>query len=657
MKPEDQLDKLINTTKQIPLAMDIARIDALVATFPTQGPPPARGYRAPQLLTLALVIAGAVALLLYLNRGGGEPPQLAGVFPVVETQAEAPLTEAPAEDLVEQLEEKTIIPVALRAEPVVKDEVIVPALPTNPAPAATPPVLPEVLPAPVAKPTANRKGAPRKALPPVTAPRSPLDYGPATITGTWTSKTHDDNRSSSSLTLRMEERVGGRSFTWMLPVLLDRKEAETLRNASANGEFLEREAGRIFIEEEGSNKGRFSFQPHLPTRSRYEKEGWGTSNVVAKDILFFGTVRGVSLRPQQVTKKPVETTWLRYFTNNVNDSYLATLAEIGVSQEAVTELWRLPNTNVTNAELSKLRTMLDSLMANDAAPLEMPALVWAADNDKVLRSMLKQGYTDVSAAGLTALADAGVSDYYMTKVNLHRTQNFTPEDVAALFDTDMMVYDVYSFQQYLSPDLTVRDYQALQAAKIESYTARAFRGRGITELTVSDLLLAHREKISPTDIGRLNDRGIYHDNLRDYLTAKDAPSATDGGLGRIIDRNFGRRKKEYRASIVNLEAFTSLRVEDEIRVVVVQGDEYKAEVLTAGFGGKGLRIDLDVNRKGELTIRKKVKQGWRIEGMILSEIRLTVPSLEKLSVKSPARVYLTEEIGMLPGAFRAIVVE
>lgn len=653
MKPEDQLDQLINTTKQIPLAMDIARIDALVATFPTQDPPSGLGYRAPRILTLALAVTVAVALLLYFSRGQGEPPQLAGVFPVVETEAEVPQTEVPADDVVEEPAEKKVVPAAPQAPLVEEGKTPVPAIITDPAPAAAP----SAPPAPTAQSAAKRKR--RKVLPPLQNPRSPLDYGPATISGEWTLKTyeHEHGLHGGRMLLQHTERVNGRTITWALPVELSAEEALLVGEVSAKGGYLERETGRLFVEWESRRSGTFSYQPHLPTRNRYEKAGWGTRNVPAAEVKLIGMQQGASLRPEWATNDPAELTWLRYFTNNVNDDYLATLAEIGVSNVSILELWRLPNQDVDASNLGALHTLLDELLAEDAAPLSMPTLVWAAKHNSVLRELIKQGYSAVSTPGLDALAEADPSDYFLTRANFYRQENFSPEDLAALFTTGLTTYAVNDFQRYLSPDLTVRDYEALQAAKIESYLARDFRERSLTELTVSELLLAHREKFTPEDIGRLNDRGIYRDRMTDYITARNNPSVTSNEGGRVVDRNFGRRKKGYRKSKVELEAFTSLRVEDDLRVVVVQGDKYKAEVLTAGFGGEGLRIDFDVDRKGELTIRKKLKLGWKIEGMILGEIRLTVPALRGLSVKAPARVYLTEEIGMFPGAFRAIVID
>lgn len=626
--------------------MDITQINTLVGAFPVADDVPARGYRAPRhlLTTIGLILAAGLLWVLYTQRSVAEIPQLAASFPA-ETYVAPAVEPLP----VPEPETAVIAPPAIENDrrSVTVEAAAADALPapsTSPAPAAA--ALPNVR---------NEMAGSRKTVAPAYA--RPPAYDEPTITGTYEMEEvkHGKHTHGGRLTLSFTERVNGRKITWALPTGLNTEQYRLLDFSPERGTYLERETGRLFLKPNGHNNGEFTFQPRTDTRRMYEEKGWGTASVEAADVKLNGMQQGVSLKPEWATNDPVEVTWLRYFTSNVGERYLDLLDEIGVTDEARSELWRLPNGGVGSNKLGELSTVLAPM--RPLGKLDIETLLWMAWNTGSLRSLAEQGYRGLSAASLRTLAEADVNDYFITRANLHRAENLSLPQMAELFTAEVKVFELNGFQQYLSEDLELRDMEALRTAGIRPALAEAFAREGVVMLTAKDLLRAKQEMLLPSDVKYLREAGYAEETIAGYLAAKNSElSVYETGEARLVDRDFGRRKKGYRREKTDLVPFTSLKVEDEVNVVIVPGDVYRAEFVA--WKADGIKLALDMSANGELTIRKKVKFGWVVKGITIGEVRLTVPrDLEELKVKSPARVWIAEGLKLLPGAKRGVLVE
>lgn len=453
--------------------------------------------------------------------------------------------------------------------------------------------------------------------------------------------------------LYTEERANGRKITWALPVELDHAEHEQLGRISQKGDYLERDAGRIFLRADGRASGTFVFQPRLPLRQRYEERGWGTNAVDAAAVKLLGSAQGLSLRPNVYTEQPAELLWLRYFTNGVGDDYLAALAGLNVRRAALGKLWKLPNNGVSVGDLGEIRQLLDRLLVTEDEGLTAADVVRLAKRTRHLRTLIDQGYSGDRVTDLMKLLRTGASDYFLTRANLHRTNNWTLAQLAAIADVDISPYNLNKFEELLSADLTVEDVRALNAADATPNDALRFTRQLDGNISAADLLLANRAGFTPQDLDNLLDQGVYHDNLPAYVAASAAPAAVMEEGARVIGADFGRKRKGYKKGKIDLPPFTRLRVEDKIRVVVVPGDEYRAEFVASNMDG--LQLDFNVSPGGRLTIRQKVKFGWVIRGVLAGEVRLTGPALEKLEVGKDAKVYFAEGMPVLPGGLRGVV--
>ena len=652
MNSPKSLDQLIENTQKLPLPMTIAQVDQLIGQFPpTTTSPTVRKWR-PRWLFFAVV--AVAASLLWINQGGssGAPdpmPRMAAAFPL-EANAEELVT-PPAEEtvVVETIDNRrprvrkviTLKPTAkatsVRSQTIttlVPDLALVP----NPTPAPTPPGN-EVTAAADRPDFDVYTGPVRRA------------FGDVTIAGDWRlmEKTKD-------VMLTRKEKINGRKLMWMLMVNLSPAELERVQQADG-GVSLERTAGRLLLEIDEEGKGRFTFQPNLVVRKFYETSGWGTGAVVEEDIHMFGTMRGLRMGASVYTREPVELTWMRYFLNHVGDDYINALADLRLERVALQELWRLPNDGVTLAELQQIYRLIAEVLEPQHTPLDMKTLLWLAKERGMLEALGKAGYRDVPTESLRTLADAEVTRYYLTRVNNYRENLLPLDDVVRLHAAGLDDYAAERYNRYLSSEPTVAELLKLHEVKVTGYELRRYQEAGLKWITPEDVILAQKNGLTPAKIQRLKADGREHDSITDYLDEmkRTAEATTDLPLNRDFTEAFGVSRSKWKSGKKKLPAFKTLRVEDEIQVLIVPGDEFAATFTKMDY--RAMKIDFEVSPGGELRIRKRMRFGWQIKAPVVAEVRLTVPRIEGLSVGESARVWMAAGLPLLPGAGRAELAE
>lgn len=578
MKNQPTPEQLFNTAKKTPTEMDYARIDAIVREFPAGGNA-ANTIINPKLITLAALLATAALMLALMNRPKNDPPELATVVVVgSETKEIAP----PAR-------EETVV-----VTPAPPEETA--ATPAALAPVNLPPVgagakrqTGDIAPAAAPKkpaPAARKTVIPRQKDTPINSAPLP-SFGETTITG-------DFALTDKGLLLETVERVNGRKITWMLPTALGETEQLVLFQPDASTGYLERETGRLILMKDNNRqgKGTFSFQPRIETLKRYEKAGMGTSDVPAEAIRLNGMQQGVSFAPEVFTEQPAEILWLKYFTLGIDREYLDLLREMGYGEEAVQGipshgnggLWQIANHGLTSAELTSLHRTLEVLYGKAGEAFSFAELTELYQNRILLSALVKEGYQSLGANQIRSLLSSDVGPAYLREMNEVFDRRLIPEELLALREADLFATGIRRLQ---------RD--------------------GYNDLSVAAYIRLHTEP----------------------QIAKEAPEEVQL---LTVDDNFGRKRKNWRSGKLKLSPFDKLVVEDDIRLVIIPGDTDQAEIVKVNM--KGVDVALNVSSNGTLTIRKKTKFGWKVDGFVIAEIRLTASQLKNIEVKAPARVFV-----------------
>lgn len=412
-------------------------------------------------------------------------------------------------------------------------------------------------------------------------------FGETTISGTYALR-------GSDLRLETTERVNGRKITWMLPTKTTEEEQRLLFPGGASTGYLERETGRLILMKDNNRqgKGTFSFQPRIETRKRYENAGMGTSDVPAEAIRLNGMQQGISFAPEVFTEQPAEILWLKYFTLGIDRTYLDLLREMGYSEEAVQGipwhenggLWQMANQGLTSAELKSLHRTMEELYGKAGEAFSFAELTELYQNRTMLSALVQEGYQSLGADQIRSLLASDIGPAYPREMNEVFDRKLTPEELLALREAELFATGIRRLQ---------RD--------------------GYNDLSVADYIRRHTEP----------------------QTAEEAPEEVQL---LTVDDNFGRKRKNWRSGKLKLAPFEKLVVEDDVRIVIIPGDTDQAEIVKVNM--KGVDVALNVSDNGTLTVRKKTKFGWKVDGFVIAEIRLTASQLQRIEVKAPARVFI-----------------
>ncbi|MFT7121206.1 MAG: hypothetical protein ACJAZ9_001384 [Neolewinella sp.] len=591
MKPPDNLEKLINTTRKTPLEMDITLIDAMVRDFPKASSAPPKGGRAPKYLTTGALVAVA-AFLMYSLLPQEPAPETAMLVPVPVTKIEiAPEANEPEVATIEEGQEAMLTPPAAE-ETVTLPKIKNVAVPVNLKVDAT--------------------VAPKKASTPQ-APSARINqalFGETTITGEYETDGRGD------FYLYSKERVNGRKVTWALKVNLTKGEEQLLFYPGAETGYLERETGRLIVMKGKRNKGTFYFQPRASLREEYEAKGWGTMEVKTEEVKFSGMIQGVSLSKEEFTDQPAEILWLQYFTQDINDDYISAIKK-GLGISSLKGLWKLVNNRISIREIQAATT----LSAKVIAPFHTEnseALVGFIQKQSLLEVLDKQGYRNLSPSSWEALIATGIKKWALEKINDGREVNYTLEDIIDFHSKEINPNFIAGHHQAFARDLTPTEIKALHSASVYSSDIRLLQNNGYVNLPVADYILLHA---APKETGTT------------FPTTETVSIASD----------YPKGIKGFKIRTEKLPAFSKLILKDNIRIVVVPGEKNEAKVAKIGI--KGIGVDFKVNQKGELTISRKLKFGFQVKGLTVAEIRLTASALEAIEVKLPGRILVVGTLG------------
>ena len=417
-------EQLLATARQLPLEMDLARIELIVSDFSAAGPAPQDPYRGSaadafpltKLLTLAGLVATAGLLLLYLP--DGSPPDMTAALAAPQSVV------SPAE--------ASEIPAKKRKTVVVPPE---PALQTNPAPAYSPK---SNLASRQSAGLAAGQPAPRQPIqkiPPATleplifnastiieAPAG-LPFGPTLLTGTW----HWDGAPGTAVRLEYSERVGGKRITWQLFPRFSAAELERL-NAAVQDPIIERETGRVRL---SLADREFSYQARTALRERYESKGWGTRSAPPTEVRLQGSVNDRLADGEVVSNRPADILWLRYFTQNVGEEYFDLLGNVGLRRTELSQTWQLVNRGMDQSSLRKLNEWLTAsdFPRND---IDVNILLDMQEERLLLKELSNRGYT-LSAEKWSAIRDARLTVGYLKAIHDDRAGPYPLPDLLAVY--------------------------------------------------------------------------------------------------------------------------------------------------------------------------------------------------------------------------------
>ena len=598
MKTPKNLDTLLSTTKKIPTEMDIARIDAIVATFPQAGPAPGTSSGLPKLLTVLGLTVSLGLLIAYFTSNSAVPevayaapaavPELTPPDPIEPQQAAAVVAVADDESPSRRPSEPVVDPL-VSAPPVLAPN------PMNIAPATSPEPVQTDLPRPQV-PKKSGKSKVEDALP----------FGETILTGTW-----QWNRDRTDIFLEHEERVNGRKITWSLPMGLSPEEARLLFPRGATTSAVQRETGRVILMEETKE---FSFQERTAVRNRFEDIGWGTLNVRAEDVTLHGMQQGVSLAKNLATDKPQEITWLRYFTNNINDDYLTVLSRVGLPRAELSQLWRVADLSLTAEELDKQANRLQAVgLAGRNMTMEL--FVETYRERYLLGALAKAGYR-VSGADWKALLAADVDRYYVQR---------------AAENCDDATY-------------TVADLIRLKEAGVNAGYIKRFCEALGTVLSVEELIHLKENDFSPKDWEEMAAKGVKISNFSMRVTPDSAPPSPPVSITYDVPKEvvtsapFPREREGWTRRTEELPAITKLVVSDEIRVRVVKGTRNRATISTNDALGGQIKTVLDVSANGTLKIDSRLRPLYFLSGSTRAEVILEVTDLTSVTAAGGARV-------------------
>ena len=644
MKNTDRLDRLFTSGQRIPTEVDLSRIERIVADFPGGPAPGDPNHLLPKLLTVTALVATATLLWLTLpwaqervtvlsiaqpshdNPGWVSSPGASNKLP---TRGDAPL-------LISNSDSDTVewpMPIVRpsRVAPLPTTELIA-AIATDPA--GLPPHL--ITTTDPAGPNAAAAELPTTSI--VKGPRGDLtEAATAVFTETILSGNWEWSAAKDEIYLSIREKIGLGSVTWRLPLKLSAAEVRVLSENSNPTFKLPREVGRIIFM---SDTEEFSFQLDAAVSDEYETNGWGTTQAREADVKFTGTIRNIISLKGRFTRRPSEILWLKYFINRVGEDYRDELHRLGLDDQDLNDLWRLPNEGIGLDALRHLRDQADRVNPAGKIPgiadllllyeaggnmttlLTRPGVVNLVTVDTLeelkdygFRGVVSSANNRLSLRELTQLKDAKLEGFEIRGYTEAAGRSLSATEIIALKATGLEHHEVKRYNDNVGRELSAAELTRLKDAEVESYDIRYMRARGFTGTTVEEILVEHRQ-----------------------------PTVAAGYLkGLLDDRDFPGERPGWIRETVYFDDIEKLEVDGDIRLIVIPGAVNKATISRTNQ--KRIGLSTERNKRGVLRIERDLPFGWVFKNFITAEILLTVAGdLEKVSASDRAEVVVDPRI-------------
>lgn len=433
------------------------------------------------------------------------------------------------------------------------------------------------------------------------ASSGPVYYGEP-VRGDWSWLTETRN-----VNLVLANRRPARYQEWWGTLKLSDAELPAARTI---GE-VERAAGRLRLMGEGA--GRYTFEPNLNFRAHLIESNLLPENLdgvrldynlLKIDLHPFGDGHG---------NFPEDDLLLRFFTIDLDADYLNLLRGEGYGEDALREVWKLANAQLTRQHLRRYFSWARN--AGVELPGEsMEEILLLYRNRKNL-SVLARRFAPLSYADIAA-----VDAMKMSAPQLNRLAK-------------------------LPGDLSLRDLAELNAAGVESYVFLEYSTFFNGDLSVAQAIALNEAGLRGHDLNRLHELGFRRREPEEYVRLHRLPADKLLTLqhetkGLLVAKEFATQRRDFPKSIeLDLRPFSRLIVDKGLQVVIVPGEENSVRIAHRNFN-EALRVEVEQQPNGTVRLRRKVKFGYYIKAPEGIEVLIHANGLKKIHLKGDAEVYV-----------------
>ena len=321
-----------------------------------------------------------------------------------------------------------------------------------------------------------------------------------------------------------------------------------------------------------------------------------------------------------------EELYFRFFVADVGPDYLNALREMGYPEAALRGVWQLANAGITRQDLPALSELLRRRVT--AVPREsLTELLLLHRSGRTLRLLQNEYGTAPNFTELTMLNEAGIGPELFGRYARSATPAPSLTDIAALHAGEVSPLTYGAYRDFFGADLTVQEAILLNNAELRGFHLERLAAKGFTGRTPAEYVELHQ-----TD-----ERELF------------ARQNATGGF--VVDPDFaGRLAAADQREERTLRPFTKLKIDENMRVIIVPADENRMTASQMDFG-KAFRFTVNERRDGTLVIKKKEKFGYSVYGTALVEILLYASDLERIEADGNTEVYIVGD----PARYRANV--